>query len=84
MLRAIIITTLFASPALAESTMFFGPNGSYEGNASTVGNSTIYYGSNGQYLGNAYTINNSTIYSGPNGSYEGSSYGPSVAAPYGE
>lgn len=78
------VAALCASPASAQSTMFYGPNGAYEGNASTVGNSTIYYGSNGQYLGNAYTIGESTIYSGSDGAYAGSSYGPSVAAPYGE
>ena len=77
-------TLLLTSHALAQSTMFYGPSGAYEGNASTVGNSTIYYGSNGQYLGNSTTINNSTIYSGSDGGYEGSSYGPAIAAPYGE
>lgn len=77
-------TLLLCSPAFAQSTMFYGANGSYQGNASTVGSSTIYYGPNGQYLGNATTVGNSTIYSGSDGSYEGSSYGPAIAAPYGE
>lgn len=75
---------LLASPAFAQSTLFYGPNGSYEGNASTIGSSTIYYGPSGQYLGNSYTNNDSTIYSGSDGAYAGSSYGPAIAAPYGE
>lgn len=77
-------TLLLTSPSFAQSTLFYGPSGQYEGNASTIGSSTIYYGPNGQYLGNATTVGESTIYSGSDGSYAGSSYGPSIAAPYGE
>jgi hypothetical protein len=80
----LVATLLFAHPALAQSTMFYGPLGDYEGNASTLGSSTIYYGPMGQYLGNSTTIGNTTSYYGESGSYEGSSYGPAVAAPYAE
>lgn len=77
-------TLLLAVPANAQSTLFYGPSGQYEGNASTVGNSTIYYGPSGQYLGDATNIGNATSYYGSDGGYEGSSYGPAIAAPYGE
>lgn len=77
-------TLLLSVPAYAQSTMFYGSNGSYEGNAYTSGNFTSYYGPSGQYLGNSSTIGNSTSYYGSAGAYEGSSYGPAIAAPYGE
>jgi phospholipase/lecithinase/hemolysin len=79
-----VAAALCTTPASAQSTLFYGPNGSYEGNASTFEGSTLYYGSNGQYLGNSYSTGDSTIYSGSDGSYAGSSYGPAIAAPYGE
>lgn len=85
MLRTILCTTLLlSSPALAQSTLFYGPSGQYEGNAYTSNNFTSYYGPSGQYLGNSSTIGGSTSYYGSSGSYEGSSYGPALAAPYGE
>jgi len=85
MLRTILCTTLLlSSPAFAQSTMFYGPSGQYEGNAYTSNNFTSYYGPSGQYLGNSSTIGGSTSYYGSSGSYEGSSYGPALAAPYGE
>ena len=80
----ILATLLLPLPAVAQSTMFYGPNGSYEGNALTVGGSTIYYGPNGQYLGNASSIGDTTSYYNSNGGYDGNSLGPAIAAPYGE
>jgi len=80
----LLTTFLLSSPSFAQSTLFYGPSGQYEGNASTVGNSTIYYGPSGQYLGGATNIGNATSYYGSDGGYEGSSYGPAIAAPYGE
>ncbi len=73
-----------STPAGAQSTMFYGPSGQYEGNAYTSGNFTSYYGPSGQYLGNSSSIGNTTSYYGEAGAYEGSSYGPAIAAPYGE
>jgi len=75
---------MLPSPSFAQSTLFYGPDGSYEGNASSYGSSTLYYGPTGQYLGNSFSTGDSTIYSGSDGSYAGSSYGPAIAAPYGE
>jgi hypothetical protein len=77
-------TLLLTSHALAQSTMFYGPSGAYEGNAYTSNNFTSYYGPSGQYLGNSSSIGNTTSYYGSSGAYEGSSYGPAIAAPYGE
>jgi hypothetical protein len=79
-----LATLVLSSPAFAQSTLFYGPDGSYEGNASSYGSSTLYYGPTGQYLGNSFSTGDSTIYSGSDGSYAGSSYGPAIAAPYGE
>ena len=80
----ILTALLLCSPALAQSTNFFGPSGAYEGSAYTTGGATNYYGPSGQYLGNSYTNSGSTNYYSPSGAYEGSSYGHAIAAPYGE
>lgn len=83
--KCLALTTLvLSSPAFAQSTLFYGADGAYEGNASSYGSSTLYYGPTGQYLGNSFSTGDSTIYSGSDGSYAGSSYGPAIAAPYGE
>ena len=75
---------MLSAPALAQSTMFYGPSGQYEGNAYTSNNFTSYYGPSGQYLGNSSTLGNTTSYYGESGGYEGSSFGPAIAAPYAE
>jgi len=75
---------MLSSPAFAQSTMFYGPTGAYEGDALTMGSTTTYYGPTGQYLGNASSIGNTSSYYNSNGGYEGNSFGPAIAAPYGE
>ena len=78
------IGIMLSPQAFAQSTMFYGSNGQYEGNASTMGSTSSYYGPSGQYLGSATTTGDSSSYYNSNGGYEGNSYGPSIAAPYGE
>ena len=73
---------LLSTPAMAQSTSFYGPSGGYEGSAYSNSGSTTYYGPSGQYLGNSYSNSGSTSYYGPAGQYEGSSYGPAVGGYY--
>ena len=62
----ILTALLLCSPALAQSTNFFGPSGAYEGSAYTTGGAANYYGPSGQYLGNSYSNSGSTNYYAPN------------------
>ncbi len=61
----------YVTPANAQSQMYYGADGSYQGQSVTNGNSTQYYGANGSYQGQSYNNGYTTQYYNSNGSYGG-------------
>ena len=62
---------VFAQSAQAQTSTFYGPQGQYQGQATTHGNTTTFYGGQGQYQGTANTFGNTTTLYGPQGQYQG-------------
>ena len=67
----IAIAMLAAVPASAQTTQYFGSDGSYQGSAIGNGGNTQYFGSDGSYQGSATTSGGTTQYFGSDGSYQG-------------
>ena len=73
-MKYLAIALLLATPAAAQTTMYYGADGSYQGQSIGSGNSRQYYGPTGGYEGQSIQSGSSTQYYGPTGGYAGQSY----------
>lgn len=71
MKKIIALAVLLSTPALAQSQMYYGADGSYQGQSIQSGNTRQYYGPSGGYEGQSITSGNTTQYYGPSGGYQG-------------
>ena len=71
MRKALLLTLLVSTTALAQTQYYYGPQGQSLGTATQSGNTTYYYGPQGQSQGTATQSGNTTYYYGPQGQSQG-------------
>lgn len=67
----IAVSLLLAQAAHAQTTQYYGNDGSYQGYTYTNGANTQVFGRDGSYQGYTYSNNGTTQYFGRDGSYQG-------------
>ena len=67
----IAIITLVSTPALAQTSNFYGSNGEYVGTMQGAGNNNFIYNRNGEYVGSTAPAGRNTFVYDGNGNFVG-------------